>query len=94
MMGIFDLATFTGWQSINGTRIRVNIIEIQHVFSIITIMALRQLVHLATPMYGYILLEFKNPKSAKVTTRAINIINTEQETLNARTWKLSQMTVK
>ena len=41
----------------------------QHAFPIIiTIIALWILVHLGTPMYGFKLLVFKNPRSAKVAT--------------------------
>ena len=41
-------------------------------------MALWQLVHLGTLVHGYMFLEFKKPKSAKVTTRATSIRNTEK----------------
>ena len=45
----------------------------------ITITVLWQLLHLRTSTHSYMLLAFKKPKSAEVTSRATRIINMEQE---------------
>ena len=40
---------------------------IKHAFSVIAIIALWQLVHLGTPMYGYMLLAFRTQRKLKLT---------------------------
>ena len=42
---------------------------------VIAIMVLWQLVHLGTPIYGYMLLAYANPKSAQGATKIISLIN-------------------
>lgn len=42
-------------------------------------MSLRQLVHLGTLSYGYMLLAFEEPKSVQITTRAMSETNMEQK---------------
>ena len=54
-------------------------ISIKYALPIITIMASWQLVHLSIPMYGYVFLAFKKPKSAEVTTGATNVTDMEEE---------------
>ena len=55
------------------------IVLIQHALPIITVMATWLLVHLGTPMYSYMLLTFKNPKSPQVHTWATSIVIIEEE---------------
>ena len=52
---------------------------VQYVLSVITLTALWQLLHLGTPMYGYMLLTSKKPKSAQITARTKNIKNMNKE---------------
>ena len=42
---------------------------------VIAIMVLLQLVHLGTPIYGYMLMAYENPKSAQAATKIISVIN-------------------
>ena len=47
---------------------------IKHALPVIAIIALWQLVHLGTPMYGYMLLAFRTQRKPQVNTTATNII--------------------
>ena len=51
----------------------------KHVLLVAPIMASWQLLHFDSFMHGYMLLAFKNPSGAQCTTRAMSIINIEEE---------------